>query len=172
MSRTKHVPIALLLAIVATLWLASAASAAPSCIDNPPDNSEVDQYQETIPSACGNQGTSSDGTQDGAISDGPQDTTGEAGAGSQLPSTVGPDLDGRGKDGKAISALVASTGAGQGPSKEGGAGKGDSGGPGSVVGALAEGADGSEGGLGLVGIVIAASAALGLILAVRRLANR
>lgn len=165
------------LAMVCAFLALPAAPAAAGCPNDVPDNSEVDQYQETIPSACGDQGTSDHGDQGAAEDSDPSDGSKGQSAGSALPSDVSSDLSQLGSDGRAVADLVASTGSsssgqggGGGPRSETGGTVAD--GSGSVVDALAEGATGSEGGLGLVGVFIIASSALCLGILGWRLVRR
>lgn len=164
---------AAMLAFVAT------PAAVGACPDDVPDNSEVDQYQESIPSACGDQGTDSiaeDGGGDVAA-DGEDAAT--AGSGLTLSAGVGLELGEMGADGRAVSDLVASAGGdtGGGDAGAGGAGRDPAGaapeeGSASLISALVEGVGGSEGGLGSVGILLAVIAVLGIGTVAWRLVHR
>ena len=150
--------------------LACAALAAPAAAQCggdpiPPGNSEVDQYQESIPGNCGDTKANSDGKGGGSVS-----------------QPTAEDLGALGEDGAAVSDLVATTG----PAVKGGNGtNGKNGNDGPGAGSEASTADtggsavaaavraltgDSDGGLGLglpFILVVVSAAVLGLV-ALRR----
>lgn len=164
--------------LLALLALALAAPALASCPDDVPDNSEIDQYLESIPSACGEQqpgttggGSSEDGS---APAVGDSGSGGSVGAGSGIASDLTPavraELSRRGADGAAVAGLVPM--AGLDGARQRDPAPGVDADDGSLIAALVSGVSGSDGGLGPAGILIAAGALLGLGFAGWRLIRR
>ena len=164
-------------ALAAFALIAGAPAATAQCPQAPvsPGNSEVDQYQETIPGACGDQKPGGD--ESGSGSGG---GSGDGG-GSVTPDTAS-DLDSLGSDGAAVAGLAAATGPGV-AAADGGKGDGGDGsfsagtvaagssssGDGSAIEALTRGLGGdSGGGIGillpvlLIGTVIAVIAGVAI----------
>lgn len=167
-----------LLAVGAVAAFVATPAAIAECQNDVPDNSEVDQYQETIPSTCGDQGTDTLTENGGGVPSGAGSDNG--GSSPELAPAVSSELDAMGDDGRAVAGLVAATGGaetgsggtrGDGPGEEP-AGAATEEGSASLLTALVEGVGGSEGGLGLVGILIAVSALLGVGTVTWRLIHR
>ncbi|MFN8150935.1 MAG: hypothetical protein U0R24_07390 [Solirubrobacterales bacterium] len=164
--------------LLALLALALAAPALAACPDDVPDNSEIDQYLESIPSACGEQQpgtTGGGGSEDGsAPAVGDSGPGGSVGAGSGIASDLSPavraELSRRGADGAAVAGLVPM--AGLDGARQRDPAPGVDADDGSLIAALVSGVSGSDGGLGPAGILIAAGALLGLGFAGWRLIRR
>jgi len=108
MSKLLTAIIALTSALV--ICLPATAAAAP-CSDEavPADNSELDQYFETIPSDCGDTPVGGGGGEAGAGGSGGGSASGAAAAGAALAPSAEAALDALGADGQAAAALAEQT---------------------------------------------------------------
>jgi hypothetical protein len=126
-------------AACAAIALAAAPAQAQNCNPSttvPPGNSEIDQYVESIPGACGNEkpsngGGSSGGSGGSGASGGSGGSSGSGGG--AVPAATAAELASLGEDGLAAAALAEATS----PSESGGGEDGSSG---------VSGASGSDGG--------------------------
>lgn len=147
--------------MLVALALSPVANAQQNCGGNnaPPGNSEVDQYFETAPDACGDKPVEAGGT--GA---------GGSGSDGAVPSSTAGELRSLGPDGRAALSLAnANSPGGKGRSEPGQAVGGvadQGGGVGDVITAIADSSDGGSG--WLFPLILAAVALAGAAYVIRR----
>jgi hypothetical protein len=167
--RVRTTALALAIGLVALLLVPGAASAkhCGTHTRNPAGNSESEQYGETVPGACGNKVPGGGAGSPGTASPATQHELQSLGPAGRATATLAQATS---PGGKALQRAVRSSGGESGGSAAVPAGKGEGTSLGSLLAALSRALTGdSSGGVGiLLPLVLAAVAAGGIAIALRR----